>query len=71
MTPRIRSGQLVTIVPATLEAVEVGDVVLAKVKGAYRLHLVKALKDGRAQIGNSHGHVNGWTKQVFGKVIDV
>ena len=71
MTPRIQSGQLVTIVPATLTEVEVGDVVLSKVKGTYRLHLISGHKDGRVQISNAHGFVNGWTKQVFGKVIDV
>lgn len=71
MTPRIQSGQLVTIVPATLAEVEVGDVVLSKVKGMYRLHLISALKDGRVQISNNKGHVNGWTKIVHGKVIGV
>lgn len=68
MTPRIKSGQLVTIVPATIDDVEVGDVILAKVKGKYWLHLVSARKDGRVQISNAHGHVNGWTNRVFGKV---
>ena len=68
MTPRIQSGQRVTIIPAGLEDVEVGDVVLSKVKGKYWLHLVSARKDGRVQISNAHGHVNGWTKQIFGKV---
>lgn len=71
MTPRIQSGQLVTIVPATIEEVEVGDVVLSKVKGMYRLHLISGRKDGRVQISNNHNFVNGWTKQVFGKVVGV
>lgn len=68
MTPRIQSGQLVTIVPATID---VGDVVLSKVKGMYRLHLISARKDGRVQISNNKGHVNGWTKIVHGKVVGV
>ena len=71
MTPRIKSGQQVRIVPADLTDVELGDVVLSKVKGVYRLHIVSARKDGRVQISNAHGHVNGWTKQVFGKVVGV
>jgi len=71
MTPRIQSGQLVTIVPATIAEVEVGDVVLSKVKGSYRLHLISGRKDGRLQISNAHGFINGYTKQVFGKVVDV
>lgn len=71
MTPRIQSGQLVTIIPATIDEVEVGDVVLSKVKGMYRLHLISGRKDGRVQISNNKGHVNGWTKIVHGKVVDV
>jgi SOS-response transcriptional repressor LexA len=72
MTPRIKSGQLVTIEPATLSAVEVGDVVFAKVKGAYFLHLVRQVgEDGRVLIANAHGHVNGWSRQVFGKLVKV
>lgn len=71
MTPRIQSGQLVTIVPATLDEVEVGDVVLSKVKGMYRLHMISGHKDGRVQISNSKGHVNGWTKIIHGKVLGV
>ena len=71
MTPRIKSGQSVTIVPATLQDVQIGDVVLSKVKGRFYLHLVSAwVGQDRVQISNNHGHINGTTSQVFGKVID-
>ena len=33
-------------------------------------HKIDALSNG-CQIGNNHGHINGWTKRVFGKVINV
>lgn len=74
MTPRIKSGQLCTVAPITSETVvENGDVVLCKVRGAEYLHLVKAQKDGRFQIGNNHGHINGWASrdQVVGKLVKV
>jgi hypothetical protein len=35
-------------------------------------HLVKARDEQRGlQIGNNKGHINGWTKQVFGIVVEV
>jgi hypothetical protein len=47
---------------------EVGDIVLARVAGAVYLHLVSALANGRVQISNNRGRVNGWTgpDRVFG-----
>ena len=71
MTPKIKSGQLVTVIPVTLSDVQKGDVVLAKVKKHYYLHLVTAIKQNQVQISNNHGHVNGWASKVFGKVIKV
>jgi len=68
----IESKQLVTVVPASIEDVKEGDVVLCRVAGTDYLHLVKA-KDsrGRVQIGNNRGRINGWTKAVYGKCVRV
>lgn len=73
MVPRIRSGQLCTVAPVDPTTLESGDVVYCKVRGNVYLHLVKAVKDGRYQIGNAHGRINGWTgpKQVYGKLVRV
>ena len=72
MTPIIRSGQRIELTPTVGEDVEVGDVVLAKVKGRYFIHKVTAIgDDGRFQISNNHGHVNGWTSKVYGKVTKI
>jgi len=71
MTPIIKSGQLVTVAPCKLEDVQKGDTVFCKVRGTYYLHLVTAIRDGQVQISNNHGHVNGWSTQVWGKVIRV
>ncbi len=61
MTGKIESGQLCTVVPVTdVLILKVGDIVLCKVHGAEYLHLVKAIQDGRFQIGNNRGRVNGW-----------
>ena len=72
MVPLIKSGQIHVLAPCTLEEVEVGDIVYVKVAGKFYTHLVKA-KDATKglQIGNNKGHINGWTKKVFGKVIEV
>lgn len=71
MIPLIKSGQKHKLAPTTLEQVEVGDIVYCKVKGNYYTHLVTAKGDKGVQISNNHGYVNGWTKQVYGKVIEV
>lgn len=72
MTPRIKSGQLVTVSPCKIEEVEPGDVAFAKVNGNYYLHLVRQKgDDGRVLISNNHNHDNGWTRTVFGKLTKV
>lgn len=71
MQPRIESGQLVTVSPCKLGEAQVGDIVLCKVNGKRWLHLVTAIgSDGRYQISNNKGHVNGWAMphNVFGIV---
>lgn len=70
MQPRIESGQLVTVEPVNRQIVP-GDIVLCKVEGRQWLHLVSAVgSDGRYQISNNKGHVNGWctAQNIFGVV---
>ena len=72
MTPVLKSRQPVRIAPAKWEDVEVGDIVYCKVHGNVYTHLVKAKNSARGVlIGNNHNHLNGWTKQVFGKVVEI
>lgn len=72
MVPLIYSGQEHVIEPATWENVGVGDIVYCKVSGSYYTHLVKAKNQQRGcLIGNNKGGINGWTKNVYGKVIQV
>lgn len=75
MTGRVNDGQLVTVGPVEISALEVGDVVLCKVHGKQYLHLVKALRGPKwsrtVQIGNNKGYVNGWTTQVYGRLMKV
>ena len=67
MTPLVKNGQKVTIYPLEGYTPIVGDVVLAKVKGRYYLHKVTAIgPDGRFQISNNRGHINGWAAEVLG-----
>lgn len=72
MVPLIKSGQDHRLTPAKWEDVKVGDIVYCKVKGRFYTHLVKAKNDIKGcQIGNNKGGINGWTKQIYGKVIEV
>ena len=70
MAPEVRSGQLCTVDPIDPAAVQVGDVVLCKVRGTEYLHLVRARQGMRFQIGNNRGHINGWVgpKAIFGRL---
>lgn len=61
MTGKIESGQLCTVEPVTnKDTLQVGDIVLCKVKGKEYLHLIKARQGNRFQIGNNRGFINGW-----------
>lgn len=73
MTPRIRSKQPVTLSPLGDLPIEVGMIVLARVKGRFYLHLVTARDGNRVQISNNHGYVNGWTttERVYGVVAKI
>ncbi|MBT7913396.1 hypothetical protein HN588_05760 [Candidatus Bathyarchaeota archaeon] len=73
MTGIVNHRQLVTVAPITDETViSKGSVVLCKVPGKDYLHLVKAVgSDGRYQISNARGKINGWTRHVFGIVTNV
>lgn len=72
MVPLINSGQDHRLGPVKLEDVKVGDIVYAKVHGRFFTHLVKAIDPNKGlQIANNRGFINGWTKQVFGKVLEV
>ncbi len=73
MSGRIESGQLCTVVPVDPSNLRVGDIVLCKVRGSQYLHLVKAIRGGRFQIGNNRGRINGWISaaSIYGKFIRV
>jgi phage repressor protein C with HTH and peptisase S24 domain len=70
MVPKINSGDLVTV-SSDISKIEKGDIVLCKVNGNQYLHLVTAISGNRYQISNNQGYTNGWTQQVYGKVIKV
>jgi SOS-response transcriptional repressor LexA len=71
MTPIIKSGQDHKLAPVKIEEVKVGDIVFCKVRGKYYTHFVKAKSDKGCLIGNNKGGINGWSKQIFGKVVEV
>lgn len=73
MSGKISSGQLCTVEPVDGSALEVGDIVLCKVKGQEYLHLIKAIQGARFQIGNNRGGINGWISAggIFGRCVRV
>jgi len=72
MAPLVRHRQPVRIAPASWRDVEPGDIVYCRVRGNVYTHLVKAKNDKRGVlIANNRGRANGWTKTVYGKVVEV
>jgi len=71
MKPKVESGATVILEPVEISDLKVDDIVLCKVKGNVYLHLVKAIDGGRVQIGNNKGGINGWTRTVFGRAIEI
>jgi len=71
MKGRIESGQRCTVAPIDPALLEVGDIVLCRVRGNEYLHIVKAIQGDRYQIGNNRGLINGWVgrNSIFGKCI--
>lgn len=73
MKGKIDSGQLCTVEPVDLDALQKGDIVLCKVRGNEYLHLIKAIRGKQFQIGNNRGGINGWVSgnSIFGKCVSV
>jgi uncharacterized Fe-S cluster-containing protein len=72
MIPLIYSNQPHKLAPITWEECKIGDIVFCRVSGRLITHLVKAKDEKKGlQIANNHGYINGWTKQVFGIVVEV
>lgn len=74
MTPIIKSRQPVTLAPVCRpEKLRKGDIVYVKVGGRHYTHLIHAVSADKVQIGNNHGHMNGWTsfENVYGIVIEI
>ena len=73
MQGKIDSGQLCTVELVDSVTIEVGDIVLCKVKGHEYLHLVKAIQGKRFQIGNNKGRINGWitANAIYGRCVSV
>lgn len=73
MIPLIYSGQKHRLEPVTdISTLTKGDIVFCKVNGRFYTHKVYAYNEQKGvKIGNNKGHINGWTKNVYGKVIKV
>jgi hypothetical protein len=65
MEPVIPSGSRVTVEPVDVDVdtIELGDIVVARVRDSTMLHLVKSIDAGRRQveISGTSGPPNGWT----------
>ena len=70
MLPILKNGSLLTFVKAA--NYDVGDIVFCKVRGRY-IDAHKVIKKDANKgflIANNHGFENGWTKIIYGKVVE-
>lgn len=68
MTPILKSREAVILEPVfgKWERFKKGDIAYIKIHGRYYTHLVHGVDEEKGlQIGNNHGHVQGWTKKVY------
>lgn len=69
MLPIIKSGS--TLLFKKQNEYDVGDIVFCKVRGrlidAHKI--IKKDQNKGYLIANNHGHENGWTRTIYGKVI--
>ncbi len=68
MEPRIHDNQEITMEPCAEPSV--GDAVLCRVAGKVTLHQVIAASGLKWQIANMRGRVDGWTRTIYGRVIE-
>lgn len=71
MMPILKSGSTIRFIKC--DEYEIGDIVFCKVRGRFiDAHKIikKDLRRGYL-IANNHGHENGWTKQIYGKLKEV
>ena len=68
MKGKVNDGATVTLEPCDAAALQVGDIVLVRVRGTDYLHLIKAIQGDRFLIGNNRGGTNGWVGRhcIFG-----
>ena len=72
MTPILYSNQKTKLEPVKdWHDLKKDDVVFCKVHSSCVTHKVYAVDNNKGVlIGNNHGHLNGWTKTVYGKMIE-
>lgn len=70
MTPILTSKEPVILEPiTTLEGIQKGNIVFAKIRGRYYTHLVHGVdKEKGILLGNNHGHVQGWRRRSMQKL---
>jgi aspartyl-tRNA synthetase len=74
MTPILKNKQTVLVQRINKETqLEKNDIIFCKVGPYYYLHKIISINKDRYQIGNNHGHVNGWIgrENIFAKVIRI
>lgn len=68
MLPKLDNPSLNTFIKQ--DDYEIDDIVFCKVKGYIDCHLITQKNKSKGyMISNNHNHQNGWTHQIFGRVV--
>jgi phage repressor protein C with HTH and peptisase S24 domain len=75
MRPLIAPKEAIYIRKVAANQLRIGDAVFCRVNGGLQVHKITAIDKAneRWQIGNNHGHINGWvsTNAIFGLAVMV
>ena len=72
MLPILKSRQPVRLIPIKWQDCKKNDIVFCRVRGSFYTHKVSAIDSRKGcLISNNSGHNNGWSRNVFGKVIEI
>lgn len=75
MTPLLHKGEKITIKKIAHSQLRKGDAVFVRINRNLQVHKLTAIDENqnRYQIGNAHGHINGWVKShaIYGLAVKV
>ncbi len=73
MRPIIAPQEAIHLRKVDPSQLRVGDAVFVRINGNLQVHKITAIDNGRYEIGNNHGHINGkvGAQAIFGLAVQI